>query len=164
MKEYTIAEGDKVEKKHVALLFNGGTALSPDWIQLSKATENTINLNAETEDFDFIVDESPTTLIKKYKPSLSNPLTLFKGEPDYEYFWPKFYNLPTGADAETEILIVFMNEKTTTKYDAWKCKCTLVLESLDPVNSQLTFTTQMNGTIEKGTVEVAEGVPTFTAN
>lgn len=163
MKEYAIADGDKVEKYHIALLFNAGTSGNPDWKQLCKATENTISLNPETEDLDFIVDKAPTTIIKRYKPSLNNPLTLYKGEDDYEYFWPKFYKLPTGANAGGEMLIVFMNEKNTGKYDAWKCNVTYVLDSLDPVNSTLTFTTQVNGTVEEGTVEVdAEGVPTFT--
>lgn len=163
MREYPIADGDKVEKYHVAILFNKGTKALPDWVQLAKATENTITMNAETEDVDFITDKNPTTLIKRYKPSLSNPLTLFKGSPDYEYFWPKFYNMPTGADANGEILIVFMNEKNSDAYDAWKCETTFVLDNLDPVNSQLTFTTQLNGTIEKGTVTIEEGVPTFVA-
>lgn len=163
MKEFEIANGDKLEKFHVALLFNKGTSEVPSWVQLCKATENTITLNAESEDYDFIVDKSPTTLIKRYKPSLSNPLTLFKGEEDYNYFWEMFYNLPTGAGSQGEMLIVFMNEKESSHtYKAWKCDVTYILESLDPVNSQLTCTTQINGTIAKGTVTVAEGVPTFT--
>ena len=164
MKEYAIANGDKVEKYHIALLFNAGTKSERDWKQLCKATENTISLNPETEDLDFIVDKAPTTVIKRYKPSLNNPLTLYKGEDDYEYFWPKFYNLPTGSDANGEMLIVFMNEKNTGKYDAWLCDVTYVLDSLDPVNSTLTCTTNINGTITKGTVTISEaGVPTFEA-
>lgn len=167
MLEYGIENGDKVEKYHIAILFNKGTKDAPNWIQLSKATENTINLNAETQEFDYIVDKNPTTLIKKYKPSMSNPLTMVKGSPDYEYFWPKFYKLPTGADAGGECLIVFMNEPTSVsgggvKYDAWNCDVTFTLETLDPVNSQLTLTTQFNGTIIAGSVTVADGVPTFT--
>lgn len=164
MKEYTIADGDKVEKYHVALLFNSGTSASPTWVQLSKSTENTITMNAETEDLDFITDKNPTTIIKRYKPSLSNPLTLYKGSEDYTFFWEKFYNMPTGADANAEMLVVFMNEKDSDdKYKAWKCDVTFVLDNLDPVNSQLSMTTQVNGTITLGTVTVTEGVPTFTA-
>lgn len=161
MKEFEIANGDKVEKVHVALLFkNNGS-----WVQLAKATENTVNLNPETENVDFIVDKNPTTLIKKYKPSLNNPLTMFKGEPDYECFFNMFYNLPTGADANGEVLVVYMNEKVAThQYKAWRCDATFVLENLDPVNSQLTVTTQFNGTIDRGTVTVTNGVPTFASD
>lgn len=164
MKEFSIADGDKVEKVHVAILFNSGTSLSPTWVQLSKSTENTITMNAETEDVDFITDKNPTTLIKRYKPSLNNPLTLFKGEADYEYFWPKFYGMPTGADANGEMLIVFMNEKDDDgNYAAWKADVTFVLDNLDPVNSQLTINTQVNGTITLGSVAVTGGTPAFTA-
>lgn len=163
MKEYAIENGDKVEKYHVAILFNKGTSSVPNWIQLAKSTENTISMNAETEDVDYIVDKNPTTLIKRYKPSLNNPLVMVKGSDDYEYFWPKFYNMPTGADANGEMLIVFMNEKDESgKYAAWKTNVTFVLETLDPVNSQLTLTTQVNGTIEAGLVTVTEGTPSFT--
>lgn len=158
MVEYGIENGDKVEKYHVALLFKDGA----NWKQIAKATENTISLNAETEDLDFIVDKSPTTIIKRYKPSLNNPLTLYKGDDDYNYFWPKFYNLPTGASANGEFLIVFLNEPTGNhKYAAWKCDVTYVLDSLDPVNSQLTFTVNVNGTTDRGQVTVTSGVPTF---
>lgn len=164
MKTYSIADGDKVEKYHIALLFNKSkTAGTYDWAQLAKATENSISLNPETEDLDFIVDKNPTTVVKKYKPSLSNPLTLYKGNEDYEFFWPLFYNLPTGAEANGKMLIVFMNEENTSKYDAWLCDVTYVMDSLDPTNSQLSFTTNINGTIEKGTVTVSDGKPTFTA-
>lgn len=159
---YHAENGDKIEKVHIAILFNKGTESAPEWVQLAKSTENTITMNAETEDLDFIVDKNPTTIIKRYKPSLNNPLTLYKGSPDYEYFWPKFYNMPTGADANGDMLIVFMNEENTGKFDAWRAGVTFVLDNLDPVNSSLTMTTQVNGTIVKGTVEIAEGVPTFT--
>lgn len=159
---YNIADGDKLEKVHVALLFNSGTSALPNWVQLCKATDNTITLNAETEDLDFIVDKNPTTIIKRYKPSINNPLTCYKGSPDYEYFWPKFYNLPTGADANGEILVVFMNDETEGAFKAWRCPVTFVLDNLNPVDSSLTMTTQFNGTITKGTVTVTAGVPTFT--
>lgn len=162
MKVYDIKDGDKVEKYHIAILFNKGTKLAPNWIQLSKATENTINLNAETEEVDYITDKNPTTLIKKYKPTMANPLIMVKGSEDYEYFWPKFYALPTGADANGECLVIFLNEENDGVYDAWKADVTFTIETLDPVNSQLTINTQFNGTIEPGTVAITEGVPTFT--
>jgi len=165
MKEYAIATGDKVEAKHVALLFNSGTKDSPTWVQLSKSTENTISPNPETEERKFITDENPRTLITRYSPELNNPLTLFKGEEDYAYFWPKFYDLPTGSGAETEILVVFMNEKDSDdKYDAWRSDVTLIMGDLDPNNSQLSFTVKFGGTITKGKVTVTSGTPSFTAN
>lgn len=159
MTEYEIKTGDKVEKYHVALLVKKGS----EWVQIAKATDNTINLNAETEEVDYITDKSATTLIKSYKPSFSSPLTLVKGSPDYDYFFDKFYNLPTGADANGELLIVYMNEKDESgNYKAWDCDVTFTIDNLNPVSSQLTVNIQVNGTIRKGTVKVTAGDPTFT--
>jgi len=169
MTVYPIVDGDKVEKYHVAILFDKSTTDTPDYIQLCKATENTISLNPETEDRDYINMKTKETLVKSYKPSLSNPLTLIKGEDDYEYFWPKFYKLPTGAGANGKMLVVFTNEYTETGageskkrvYDAWLCNTTFIMQSLDPNNSQLTFDTNINDYVT-GTVEIVSGDPTFT--
>jgi len=165
MKINKLADGEQLKKYHVALLLNNGTAAEPDWIQIEKSTDNTITMNAETEDRDFITDTTPTTILTKYKPSMSEPVTLYKGNPDYEFFWKKFYKRAVGASAETEILVVFMNEEPADgKYEAWKCSCVCVCDSLNPVDSTLTFTINFNGTILDGTVSVdaVSGKPTFT--
>lgn len=167
MKIHTLSEGEQLRKYHVALLVNKGTSASPEWVQIEKSTDNTITMNGETEDRDFIVDEQATTVLTKYKPSLSEPITLFKGNPDYEYFWDMFYNTNVGSKATGEILIVFMNETTTgdteTAYLAWKCGCTFVCDNLNPVDGTLTFTINFNGSIAKGSVTVnTSGEPTFT--
>ncbi len=165
MKIHTLSEGEQLRKYHVALLVNNGTSASPTWVQIEKSTDNTITMNGETEDRDFIVDEQATTVLNKYKPSLSEPITLFKGNPDYEYFWDLFYNTKVGTNATSEILVVFMNETDdteTTSYKAWKCGCTFVCDNLNPVDGTLTFTINFNGSIAKGTVTVStSGEPAF---
>lgn len=166
MNIHTLAKGEQVQKYHVALLVNSGTSDAPTWVQIEKSTDNTITMNGETEDRDFITDEQATTILKKYKPSMSEPITLFKGNPDYEYFWDKFYNTAVGSNSMSEILVVFMNETDsadTSAFKAWKCACSLVCDSLNPVDGTLTFSINFNGTIAKGTVTVSSsGEPTFT--
>lgn len=163
MKINTLAKGEQLKKYHVALLVNSGTSDTPDWVQIEKSTDNTITMNAETEDRDFIVDVNPTTVLTKYKPSLSEPITLYKGNPDYEFFWKKFYDMDVGSNAVTEILVVFMNDEAgADKYKAWRASCVVVCDSLNPVDSTLTFSINFNGTISKGYVEVTGGKPTFT--
>ncbi|WP_147612326.1 hypothetical protein [Treponema pectinovorum] len=162
---HTLAKGEQVRKYHVALLVNKGTKESAEWVQIEKSTDNTITMNAETEDRDFITDEQATTILTKYKPSMSEPITLFKGNGDYEYFWDKFYNGAVGSNATTQILVVFMNEEKSAAYQAWLCDCVLVCDNLNPVDGTLTFTINFNGTIEKGTVTIkSDGVPTFKNN
>ncbi len=67
-------------RKHLIGLFpNGGTSEKPDWVRVKKATQLTLAMNPETEDYDYIADEVPTTELKRYKPSIDEDLTMYKG-------------------------------------------------------------------------------------
>jgi len=102
-----VSDGTMLKKHHVGLWINGGTYEDPKWVRIKKSTENTITMNAETREVDYIVDENPTTILDKYKPSLSQPIVMYKGEPDFEFVFDKFFKQSVGADAEGEVLIVF---------------------------------------------------------
>lgn len=154
--------GTMIKKYHVALFLNGGTETVPEWKQIKKSTDNTITMNAETQTFDYIADESPTTEINRYAPSLSQPVTMYKGEPDYEFVFDKFFNQAVGADAHSEILIVFYGADVSSAYKAWKASCILQIDNMNPVESTITATITFNGTTEKGTAVVTNGVPVFT--
>lgn len=156
--------GTMIKKYHVALFLNGGTPSLPVWKQIKKSTDNTITMNAETQTFDYITDEAPTTEINRYAPSLSQPITMYKGEPDYEFVFEKFFNQAVGADAHSEILIVFYGADEGEAYKAWKASCILQIDNMNPVESTITATITFNGTTEKGTVEVIDGVPVFTGD
>ena len=153
--------GTMIKKYHVALFLNGGTTSVPVWKQIKKSTDNTITMNAETQTFDYIVDESPTTEINRYAPSLSQPLAMYKGEPDYEFVFDKFFDQAVGADAHSEILIVFYGADAASAYKAWKASCILQIDNMNPVESTITATITFNGTTEKGTAEVIDGGPVF---
>ena len=77
-----------VKKHQIALMLNKGTSTSPVWTRIKKSTELTISMNPETEENDYIADESPTTELKNYKPSIDQDLTMMKGEDDYEMMFP----------------------------------------------------------------------------
>lgn len=158
-----LAEGTMVKKYHVALFINTGTTEVPVWTRIQKSTDNTIAMNAETKTFDYIVDESPTDEVDRYKPSLSQPLTMYKGNPDYEFFFNKFFAQATGDDAHSEILIVFYAADVSSSYKAWKSSCVLVLDNMNPVESTITANINFNGTTDKGTAAVTAGVPVFTS-
>ena len=158
-----LAEGTMVKKYHVALFINTGTEAVPVWTRIQKSTDNTIAMNAETKTFDYIVDESPTDEVDRYKPSLSQPLTMYKGNPDYEYFFDKFFAQATGDDAHAQILIVFYAADVASAYKAWKSDCVLVLDNMNPVESTITANINFNGTTDKGTAVVTAGVPVFTS-
>lgn len=155
MQIYKAEKGEQIKKYHVALFVKKA---SGTYTQISKSTDNTITMNAETVDRDFIVDKSPTTLVDRYKPSLSEPITLFKGDDDYEFFWDLFYNQKAGSDALGKVLVVFMNEDETgdsgDEFKAWETDCAFICDNLNPVESTLTFNINMNGTTTMGTVSI----------
>ena len=153
--------GTMIKKYHVALFLNGGKPSVPEWKQIKKSTDNTITMNAETQTFDYITDEAPTTEINRYAPSLSQPITMYKGEPDYEFVFDKFFSQAVGAAAHSEILIVFYGADEGEEYKAWKASCILQIDNMNPVESTITATITFNGTTEKGTVVVTDGVPEF---
>jgi len=156
-------EGTMIKKYHVALFVNSGTPTVPVWKRIQKSTDNTITMNAETKTFDYIVDESPTDEVDRYKPSLSQPITMYKGNEDYEFFFDKFFSQAVGDDAHAEILIVFYGADVATSYKAWKSSCVLILDNMNPVESTITANINFNGTTDKGTAAVTAGVPVFSS-
>lgn len=155
--------GTMVKKFHELFFINAGTPSVPVWKQIKKATDNTISMNAETSVRDYIVDESPTTVLERYAPGMSFPITMYKGEDDYEYFYAKFFNLHTGADAETQILFVDYAHGSSS-FNAWKAACVVVIDNVNPVESTITANITINGTVDTGTATVTAGVPVYTSS
>lgn len=161
-----------IKKHQIALFFDSGTEQStPAWKRIKKSTELTLAFNPETEEFDYIADENPTTELTKYAPSLEQPLKMYEDEPDFKFFWEKCYNLPTGSAAKVSMLIVFMFGATGSgaeaEYKAWKVDCMVSYNEMNGVDSELNFELLFGGNIERGTVTVTgtapDYVPTFTA-
>ena len=154
-------------KKHlVALFINTGTSASPTWVRIKKSTELTVGMNPETEDYDYIADESPTTELTNYAPSIEgNPLTMYEDEDDFLAIWDYFYNMKTGDDAKTDCLLVYMFNAATVSsidyYQAWKSECVISVDEMNAVDSQLQFNILMGGTVGKGYASVSNGTPTY---
>lgn len=159
---------DMVKKWKIALFLNKGTSTEPDFFRIKKSTALDLNMNPQILDFDYIADESPTTELDKYKPSLAQALTMYKDEPDYEYIFEKFYNISVGSDAKSEVLIVFYQEPVDegtehTHFLAWKSDCMISINDLNAVDSVINFDINFGGTISKGYATVSEtGTVTFT--
>lgn len=141
-----------VKKHMIGLFLNTGTASEPVWTRIKKSTELTLSMNPETEDFDYISDEIPTTELKRYKPSIDQDLTMYKEEEDYKMIWPYFYEMKTGSDAHMECMIAFMHEKNESGgYAAWKVDSVISVKDLNAVDSKLNFQILFGGNVEKGT-------------
>ncbi len=154
-----------IKKFKVELWFNSSKTSSPSWKRIKYSTDNTITFNAETEERDYIGFENATTVLKRYKPSLSQPVEMRKGEADYQFVFDKAFNLQTGTDAEADLLIVFAAHSNTGDKIAWKTRALFTVDSISPGDETITCTVNLNGTIDKGTVTYDnEGIPSFSPN
>lgn len=136
------------------------TGDTADWARIGKSTIFDLVLNANIVTSDFIEDEMPTDDVSYYKPTLSQELQANAGDPAFDYLYDMFYNLPTGESIKKSALFVFAG--AASPFKAWKCEVSVILKNFNTVEEKILFDLNINS-IEKGTVTLAEGVPTFTA-
>jgi hypothetical protein len=91
------------------------TTTTPSWVQIKKSTTFSLAFNPQTKTFDFISSENPEEEIDSYQPALSQSLTMFDDEPDFQTVFEMAYHLPTGGDAHKDVLLVFYAKKYVTE-------------------------------------------------
>jgi hypothetical protein len=145
------------------------TTTTPSWKQIKKSTTFSLALNPQTKTFDFISSENPEEEIDSYQPALSQSLTMFDDEDDFQAIFDMVYHLPTGGDAHRNVLLVFYAKKYVTEdttpvtyYAAWKVDSVVRLGTLDSVAQSIDFDLALNDR-DEGAVTVADGVPTWVA-
>jgi hypothetical protein len=113
MPEGTASTERELLKKHKFHLWinaeeiaNSG-AQTYDWVRVKKATEYNREMNAVTEDYDYIADEHPTTEVVDYKPSEDMSVKTIKGEKDFDLFYEFYKGRFTGTKAHRNVLSVF---------------------------------------------------------
>ena len=161
--------GTTLVKKHLIRPFlNGGTSESPEWVQIKKATENTINMNPSTEDRDYISDEQPTTELIAYKMGASYGVTTYKGEPDFELFYDLYKHRYTGSDAQKELLLAYLFDKVSVngeeRYFTQKWDATIVVNDFNTVGTVIDVDVNANGTPTEGYITITGGKVSFTAH
>ena len=160
-----------VKKYHIGLFVDNRAsgAADPAWVRIKKSTSLELSMNPETQEYDYIVDQNPTTELLRYKISLNQPLTMYKGEADYQMLFDRFFSMKTGDEAKTNVLVVFMQEdeektrtippeqeggdpttETYTAYKAWQNEAVLSFSSLNGVDSSLTVDINFGGKTLKG--------------
>lgn len=154
-----------ITKPQIALFVNTATSGEENWARIKKSTELTISMEAETEDYEYIVDEIATTELLRYKPEIEQPLKMIAGESDFEFFWDMYYNMKVGEDAKCDLLIAFMFDNTGTSdkpsYRAWRTTATVTFDELAANDSELSFTFAFGKEVKKGTVSVTGTAPDY---
>ena len=150
-----------IKKHQIGLFVDTSDTSTANYARIKKSTDLTLSMEAETEDFDYIADENPTSELAYYKPEIEQPLKMIKDEPDFEYFWDMFYEMKVGEDAKTTAIVAFMFDKTEAGnkayYKAWKVPVTVIFNELNAPDSELNFNLNFGGNVDKGYVTVIDG-------
>lgn len=169
-------EVKKVKRTEFATFLNVGTKALPQWARIGKGvTGQTIAYNPNVSEEQYINEDSGTSSIESYKPNVPTPQTAYKGDKVFDFVDNIRKKRAVGADAETEILLVYIYDKTVTgeapdkktTYAAEKNNCAIQIDDFggdagNPV--VLNYTINLNGDPILGAVELANGELTFTKN
>lgn len=160
-------EVKKVKRTEFATFLNVGTKALPVWARMGKGiTGQTIAYNPNVSDEQYINEESGTKNIESYNPNVPTPQTAYKGDKVFDFVDNIRRKRLVGSDAETEILFVYLYEKTVTgegntaktTYAAEKNNCAIQIDDFggdagNPV--VLNYTVNLNGDPVLGDVEMA---------
>ena len=151
-----------IKKNRIALFLKDKT--TNVYNRICKSQELSIAMNPETEDYNFICKEMPETVLKYYKPSISQNLVMFKDEPIFEELFDMWYNLATDDDAKRDVMIVYMFDGDNVDgYKAWSiADSTIVFDEMACTDNTLNFNINFGGVIDLGTATITDGHPTFT--
>lgn len=141
---------------------------TPTWSRFGKGvTSQSVAMNPTVNSEQYVDEDSATSSLDAYAPTINTPQTAFKGEPVFDYVIGLYRERAIGADAETEILEVHLFEgDNTSGYFAQKQKVTVSITDFggDAGSSPvLTYDLNYIGDPVVGTVKVASGgTVTFT--
>ena len=159
----------KIKRSEFAAFLNTAPTSTAVYSRMGKGiTGQTISYNPTVNTEQYIDEDSATNSLDAYAPSINPPQTCYAGEPVFEFVDGLRRKRAIGADAETDIVLVYIysqNGETLGKYDAEKCNCVISIEDFggdagNPVS--ITYTVSLNGDPKIGTATIANGTMTFT--
>ena len=162
---------EMVKKHKIGLFLQNENA----YTRIAKGTTLTLSMNPVEEEFDYIADESPTTEITDYKPTIDQDIVMYKGSPDYEMIWPYFYRRRIGAEAHTNCMVVFMHQPVDASgndmkedsvaevagYRAWLTDSVISVQDMNATDKKLNFKVIFGGGIKEGIATMEDGGPAF---
>lgn len=151
------------EKYNTKIFIDFGKSVdTPVYARLGKSTVFDLAMNPELETFDFIEDETPTELLKLYKPSMAQEIYLAEGEPAFDELFEMYRSRPVGTKAVRRALIVYPKKGTEEgAFIAQKFDATITFNNYNAVDKKLTFDMKISGIIN-GKATFADNKPEFT--
>ena len=158
----------KIKRSEFATFLNIGGETA-NYARMGKGiTAQNISYNPNTVTETYIDEDNATNSVESYAPAIDGTQTCYKGEPIFEYIDGLRKKRATGAELETDIVLVYIYSKGTAEntYAAEKNKCVIQLGDFGGEGGgsvQLTYTISLNGDPEIGTATITDGKLTFAA-
>lgn len=165
-----MAEVKITKNKVIPFIDTSGTinteSWTPTWKQIDKSTIFDLAFNPQSESVDYICYEAAVEEISSYQPELPQEIALLRGNPIYDFVENLCINLPVGDSVRVPALICWPpkpKDPSGEEIKAWQVKeCRLLLSNYNSVDGKITFTLKLGGDIDKGTVSITSGTPSFT--
>lgn len=146
----------KIKRSQVALFLNTGTTQAPVWSLVGEGvTELTINYNPQTSDETYIHQDSGTTDVESYKPTIPAPMTANKGDAVFDFVDGLRRSRAVLADARSEVCLVYLYEDAVEgAYPAERNACSVQVDDFGGAggeSAKLNFTINLVGDAVHGT-------------
>ncbi len=143
---------------------SGGT---PTWgLAGRKTTDSSWSYEADETSETYVTDDVATNTVNSYALTMEDEMKCNSGDDVFEFVNDIRYYLKTNDDAVTDVLLIDKyDEVETGKFRAQQFKCSIVVSSYGGAGGQtatLTYSIKCSGNPKLGTVQMNNGVPTFT--
>lgn len=129
-------------------------------------TEGAWSYEVEETSETYIVDDNATTTIDGYNVSFDTEMKCAKGDAMYDFINGLRYNLATGTDAESKVLLIDKyDEVSSGTFKAQVFNCSVSISEYGGAGGEtptISYKINCNGNPKKGTATITSGVPTFT--
>ena len=158
----------KVKRSEFAAFLNTAKSGAESWARFGKGiTSQTISYNPETTQETYIDEDSGSTTLDSYAPTMDGAQTAYAGDAVFDFVDSLRKSRAVGADAETDVLLVYLYDaQADNKYAAEKQRVSIQIDDFGGDGGaplSINYTVNFVGESTAGTVTIAEGVPTFTA-
>ncbi len=157
----------KIKRSRFALFLNTAPgAEKPVWSLVGDGvTELSIAYNPQTSEAVYINQDSGTTDVESYKPTIATPMTAIKGDEVFEFVDGLRVGRKVLSDCVTECLLVYLyKEEQSGAWPAEKNACAVQIDEFGGAggeSAKLSFTINLQGDAVQGTFSPA--TKTFTA-
>ncbi|MEG2931029.1 MAG: hypothetical protein RR825_04515, partial [Ruthenibacterium sp.] len=147
----------KIKRSQFAAFLNTTPAgTTPTWSLIGDGvTEMSISYNPQTSEAVFINQNSGTTDIESYKPTIETPMTALAGDEVFEFVDSIRVKRKILSDCVTECLLVYLyKDAVSNAYPAEKNTCAVQIDEFGGAggeSTKLSFTLNLQGDGVQGT-------------